>query len=658
MENRFTARDFLMMTLSVATIVVVLLVWVNFDRKWDRMVRIDENIARQQEQISRLRTVFETLEHQIEEAVVRIESIEWPEVGTRQVDPNGPIGNGEARNGTGAQTGTGETRVEPSDRGTRPRVTPRQAHSHDRLRRVRRMEGYREGETLTQVMHMTVGKLTPLVATDAYQSEIEGWVIESLADRDPETLEWSPLIAESWDISEDGLVYTFRMRRDVRFSDGSPLTARDVVYTYDLIMNPRIDTPRSRSYYERFESVTALDDFTVEFRLRDYYFLAFQFAAGMGILSEKYYSQFTEEEFNQSRGLLFGSGPYRLAVDPEDWRPGRQRIELVRNDLYWGPRPTFDRVVWREILEDTARSIAFTNRETDVHAPLPREFVRTKDSRSVREIANVFEFDSPTAGYRYIGWNFNDRDGNPGRFNDRRVRQAMTMLINRQEMADRINYGLATVSAGPFHFMGPQANPDIRPWPHDVERARRLLEEAGYTRGRDGILVDAEGRPFRFSLSTASGSPVGEEQALYIRDALAQVGIDMRVDLLEWSTLLSRINERNFDAIMLGWTGGIETDPNQIFHSSQIEDGGSNAISYSNPDLDALIEQARATVDENERMKVWHKVHAILHEDQPYTFLTHPKTAVFINRRVQNVEKLRVGLTPRQEWFIDAGATP
>lgn len=522
-----------------------------------------------------------------------------------------------------------------------------------RMRKARAMPGFAMGDWLVQAFPGGVAKLTPLLSADAYASLVQDGVLETLATRDPDTLEWRPLLSTGWKISDDGLTIAFTMRDGVRFSDGHPLTADDVVFTYDFIMNEKIAAPRERAYFKTIAKVENRGNNQVVFTFKEPYFEAFQLAASIQILPKHFYGQFTPEQFNQSVGLLLGSGPYRLE-SPTDWKPGAP-IQLVRNERYWGVTPAFDRRVYREVSNDTARLTAFRNGEIDLFGAAPEQYRELLRNQALLSRTNHFEYLSPTGGYRFIAWN-EKLDGRPTRFADKRVRQAMTMLIDRGRMIQEIMLGYAVQATGPFSPLSKQSDPTIKPWPYDVRRAKSLLAEAGFTdTNADGILEGPDGKPFVFKLTYPSGSANYERMVLFLKDALAKAGIVLTPDPLEWSVFTDRLNNKNFEAISLGWTAGIETDIYQMFHSSQMVPGGDDFMSYKNDELDKVIDQARHTVKEEDRMPLWHRAHQIIHEDQPYTFLAFGKSLVFLDQRIQNVQRTKIGLNPSEEWFVPKG---
>jgi peptide/nickel transport system substrate-binding protein len=489
---------------------------------------------------------------------------------------------------------------------------------------------------------------------DAYGNAVVGRVLESLLTRDPITLAWAPLVAKSLPkISDDGLTFTFELRNDVVFSDGQPLTADDVVFTYNLIMNPVIDCPRLRVYYGKLKSVEKRGDYEVAFTFKEPYFQSEEFAGGMQILPEHFYSKYTPEEYNKAPGLLMGSGPYRME-DPTGWAPGKQ-LQLVRNDRYWGPAAPFDRIVYKTFGEEIAKLTDFRNGDIDYPDNLfPEEYREMLKDPALVARTQHFEYENWTGGYRYIGWN-EKRNGKPTPFADQRVRLAMTLLTDRQRICKELNYGLATVVSGPFFGKNPQADPTLEPYPYDPERAKALLKDAGYAdRDGTGILRDSAGQPFTFQLIYPAGIPAYQQMVLFLKDAYAQAGITLEPNPLEWPIFSTKLKNRDFEAITLGWGTGLESDIYQMFSTDSQADGGDNAVSYSNPKLDALMTQARKTLDVAARMKLWQQCHRILHEDQPYTFLLTRKDLVFLDGRFKNVQLLPLGMNSDLEWFVPA----
>ena len=603
MENRFGFKDAVLVLLAVAILVSVWLGITQFNRQWDTVKRLDARLEQQSESLARLEN--------------------------------------RLRRGVAVPNDAGEDETTPA------------AESYFyRLMEPRGRPDFALGDWYVDAFASSVGKLTPIVSSDVYQTTIESFVLEPLIKRDPETLEFRPWIAKEWSISEDGLTYSFDLREDVVFADGEPLTADDVVFTYDLITNPAINAPQLQSYYEDVESVATEGDHRVIFTMSEPYFKAIEITGGLMVMPEHYYERFSPEEFNTMPGLLFGSGPYRLDVDPEDWEPNTGQVTLVRNDRYWGPRPIFDRLVWKTIADPTTQQVSFANGEIDRFGVPPDQFDRLKDHAALNEQGTLWRYESVAGAYFYIGWN-QRRDGEDTLFADQRVRRAMTMLLDREQMTEEIYSGLATVATGPFHRFSDQDDPDVEPWPHDPERAKQLLAEAGLTDDDgDGVLETPDGADFAFEFTYPADNPTYRQLGLFVKDSLARGGVTVELNPTEWNTMLQRIDERSFDAISLGWGGTVWSDPKQIFHSASIEGGGHNYVSYRNPELDELIDRARVTVDTQKRNAMWREVHRILHEDQPYTFLYSRESVIFLDDRFRNVTITNLGLNERTEYYV------
>jgi len=644
MENRFGIRDLIHVALLLAVIVVICVTMYQIDRQWEAMVDTRDQMARQADFAAQMfkEQKAQAANPQILELREELEKL-------RQTLERGVVVNA-GQNGTSPAQSTESPAAEDGIRWL-PAVG-RDVDPFERHKAAAAMEGYQRGDYLVDVFAVIPEKLTPLISSDVYGTIIQGEVLESLARRNPDTLEWQPLIARWWRISEDGLTMEFELRSNVVFSDGKPLTADDVVFSFEMIMNPAIEAPRARAYYEKVKSVTKLSPTRVRFTFNESYFKSFEIAAGMEILPKHFYEKFTPEQFNRSTGLLMGSGPYRLS-NPESWKPEPGKpIEVVRNELYWGPAAPFDRILWRVIPQDSTRLTAFGNGEIDKLYPTPEQYNQLIKDENILKKTLHFQYASPTAGYLYVGW-YQVKDGKPTIFADKRVRQAMTMLINRQMICDNIFLGLATPVTGPFSPLSKQYDHGIEPWPFDITRAKALLAEAGFTdRNNDRMLDKPDGSPLTIKLTYPSGSDTFNRVVLAIKDDFAKAGILLETDPLEWNVLIDRMTKRQLEACSLGWSGNLEGDPYQIFHSDQLKEGGDNNISYSNDQLDKLIVEARGLVDEEKRMALWKQVHQILHEDQPYTFLMTRKSLVFADKRFQNVQLLKTGPSPETEWFV------
>ncbi len=494
-----------------------------------------------------------------------------------------------------------------------------------------------DGDWLVNLLEAEPPTLNPVISTDAAASGIDEYIYESLLKRNEKTLELEPVLAERWEISDDHLTYTFHLRKNVSWQDGEPFTARDIQFSFDRIRDPSVDAAHLRNYYQDIDKLEVLDDYTVRFHYRIPYFLALEFCGGIPIVPAHLFKE--GENFNQhpiGRSPV-GTGPYRFL----HWRTGEE-VVLVRNDDYWGVKPHLNRVVFKIITDPTVALQVLKQGGLDTMGLNPMQWMRQTQSKRFEENYRKFKYYQPR--YTYIGWNMRKP-----MFSDRRVRQAMTMLVDREMILKKILFGLGTLVTGPFYVNSPEYDKDIKPYPYDPQAALALLKSAGWEdRGGKGVL-EKDGTPFEFEFLIAAGPKFYEQLATILQENLKEVGIRMTIRKLEWAVFIQKIGEHSFDACTLGWSMGWESDPYQIWHSSQA-DKGSNFVGFKNAEADRIIDTARQEFNQEKRNELYHRFHEILHEEQPYTFLFTVEALVAVAGRFRNVNLYPMGLEPKQWW--------
>lgn len=615
MENRFGLKDLLVTTLLGVIIILIFIKMMQDDRHWSELkeiqVRLDEQ-TRDFTQIRRLLTSGLT------------------------VNPNPTVS---------------PSPVDHADLDDATFGDP-----FRRIRQVQQLPDYAQGDWMVEVFPTSVPKLNELTSQDVYSRVVYSRVMESLADYDIEQRRMVPLLAKRWRMADDGLSMTIWLRENATFSNGDPFNADDVVYTHQLMSDSNIVNGRVIEYYRRLKTIEKLDDYTIRIHFTEVFYENFLRSLDFKVHSKKFMSQFTARQIREHPALLVGTGPYRLP-DPERYKPGDQ-IEVVRNERYWGVAGPWDRIIWRILEKDSSRFLAYQNGNIDGFATLPEQHVQMLQDQTLVDRSQHYIYAHILRGYSYIAWN-QQRKGEPTVFADKRVRQAMTMLIDRQRLIDEVYLGYAVMATGPFYHEGVQHNEAVKPWPHDPSAAMALLKEAGFTRSADGVLLKPDGEPFEIDFVYSAGSEFSQKIAFMIKDHLANGGIHLKLNPLKWSLMLKRLDEKDFDAITLMWgAGGLESDIEQMFHSRTIKDGD-NRNAYINPELDRFIERAHVTLDKAQRMTMWKQCHAILHEDQPYTFLVRPKTLLWLDRRIANVKLLPVfginfvsSMSVPIEWYV------
>lgn len=495
-----------------------------------------------------------------------------------------------------------------------------------------------EGDWLIYHLSAEPATLNPITATDAYEGTINsGNIYETLIERDNETLELKPMLAESWEISDDKLTYTFKLKKGIKWQDGAPFTSEDIVFSYKTIMNPKVDSPQLRSYYQEIRDVVAVDEHTVRFTYARPYFLALEFCGGMPIVPKHI---FAEGDFNTNPAgrKPVGTGPFKFVK----WTTGRE-IVLEKNHDYWGEKPHLNRIVFRIITDPSVTLQVLKREELDVSGLTPIQWSRQTSSRDFEKNFDKFSYFTPN--YSYIGWN-----STKPFFSDKRVRTAMTHLVHRELILEKIMFNLGAVVTNPFYINSPEYDKSIKPFPYDPEEAKRLLQEAGWTDHDGDGIRDKDGVKFAFEFLIPGGSETGEKIATILKEELDRMGIHMDIRKTEWAVFTTRLNERNFDAVTLAWSMGVESDPYQIWSSTQAEKG-SNFIGFRNAEADRLIEEARQEFDRDKRIEMYRKFSEIVHEEQPYTFLFCRKSTVAVNKRFENVVVYPLGIEPT-EWYV------
>ena len=528
--------------------------------------------------------------------------------------------------------------------------------------------------------------LNPLTSNDAASSRIRNEIFESLLTRHPQTLELRPHLAMARpQISDDKLTYTFTLRRDAHFQDGKPLTGHDVLFSLKAVKNPWVNAPHRRVYYQSIAQAELLDDYTIRLIAKELYFRNEAILGGIDVLPRHYYDpeglldaitiqdlntmgtapetveaalverakQFAERFNKDFSRQPMGSGPYKFV----EWKTG-QEVVLARDPQYWGSgkagidQPYVDRHVQRVFNNTDAALVALKAGDLDTMSLQPIQHLRqTSGGRFDKQFAKHLYF-SPS--YSWIGWN----NAHP-LFSDKRVRQAMTYLTNRQQMVKTILFDLGEVVDGPVYLFRPEYDKTLFSHPYDPQKALQLLGEAGWrdTDG-DGILdkvIDGQKTPFRFEIKFNSGNDIRKSAALTLQDELKKHGIDASVRQLDWTIFLDEVRNHKFEAVVLGWGMPLdEPDDYQVWHSSQADNKGSNVVSFKHPRVDALLEENRRTFDSQKRIELYREFQQILNDEQPYTFLFIQKAIVALEKRFHNVTIYPGGLRSLEWWVPKA----
>jgi peptide/nickel transport system substrate-binding protein len=436
-----------------------------------------------------------------------------------------------------------------------------------------------------------------------------------------------PSAAESYEESPDHLVFTFKLRKGMRFHDGKPVSARDLVATLDKILDPKEPTTSARSYYLDVKDYRALDENTFQVSLKKPYFLFLrQIATTLPILPAHLIDK-DEFRTNPIHRSPLGSGPWKFA----SWTLDPHQIVLERNEDYWGKKPYLEKLVFRFVPDPTVANQLFESGEFDLMTQIQPSLWMDM-SRNPKLIRDFNRIRFYSKNYSWIGWN----EERPF-FTDPRVRRALALLFDRDTFNRNVLFDLDKPTTCHFLQDSEDCDPGLQPLPYDPVRAKAHLKEAGWVdHDGDGVL-DKDGVKFRFTLLGPASSILMSKLSLVLKESYGRVGIEMDISRAEWSVFSKRVADRDFDACILMW-GDTDamSDPFQIWHSSQAK-AGSNMIGFRNTRADVLIEKARVEFDPVKRSALYRELGRVFYEEQPYLWLFIRPDLDAVRKRVKGI---------------------
>lgn len=469
-------------------------------------------------------------------------------------------------------------------------------------------EGGKQGGDLVISSTGSPTMFNPLYTSDTTSGIVEGFIYNGLTKTAPDGSK-EPDLATEWDFNEDGTVLTFKLRDDVYFHDGEKFTADDVVFTYSLPLHEDYTGPRA-TYFESVEKIEAIDDYTVEIILKSPDVTFLTKSTGYGILPEHILgdvpvADIGRHEFNTKEPI--GTGPFKFV----EWKQG-QHVLVEANEDYFDGRPNFDTITQKIVDDSNAQLVQFQAGDID--------FIGVSSDNLTAAQALVdrgeAEMDSILANsYTYIGYNHRKP-----MFQDKRVRQALSYAIDKEAFIETVMHGNAIAAHHPGYPEGWAFNEDTMEFDYDPDKALELLAEAGWEeKNEDGILVNEDGEEFKFTLKLQQGNTVRTKLAEYAQEQWREIGISVDLNVSEWSAYLKELDERDFDAFILGLSASLDPSVTTVYHSSQ--EDALNRGGYNNPELDELMIESDHTTDEKERAEQIKEIQAIIAEDQPMTYI-------------------------------------
>ena len=457
-------------------------------------------------------------------------------------------------------------------------------------------------------------------------------------------------LAESWDVADDNSSVTFNLRRDVFWHDGEQTDAHDVAFTYVTVTNPETGFPNAafwNHYVKGPDGIEVVDDFTVRIRMEPHAEFLDPFRS-LGILPEHLLGDVPPAELKThpyGTQCPVGNGPFVF------WSHSPQERWVFEANPGFpqglGGRPYLDRYMYRIIPEQTTLLAELLTRNIDVYiSPAPDQAQRILDDPGVELLRYPFR------NYVLVGWN-----SRRPQLADARVRRAITMGTDRESIVEAILQGYGVVADGsvpPFHWAYDTDAPGLQ---YDPEAAMALLTEAGWVdRDGDGVRENAAGDPLSFSIKYNTGNQQRQNIAEIMQAQLAEVGIEVRPQVVEWATLLQQINTpelRDFDGVVMGWVVEYKLDDTDLFHSERIDQPYAWS-GTTNPDIDRLLVRLGSTIDREEAKALWAEYQEELIEEQPYTFFYFPERLDGVSTRLEGVQMdARGEWLNIREWYVD-----
>ncbi len=480
--------------------------------------------------------------------------------------------------------------------------------------------------TLELSISSSPARINPLLATDSASGEVAGWIFNGLVKFDQNGAIIGDLAEKFY--FENNTTLIFELRKGVKWHDGKPFGADDVIFTYTMLISPKLLTP----YKDDFKSVKAvkkLDEYRVKVTYHKPYFKALSIWM-MGVLPKHLW----EKEFDPMTSPLnkhpIGTGPYKMA------KPFKvnERIVLESNEEYYPHAPYIKKINLHYIGDPSTQFITLQAKELDMGGIDPLQAQRQIDD----EFRSHYQLiEQPSFSYTYIGFNLRDP-----KFQDRRVREAIAYAIDKQEIIDLLFFSHGIACHGPF-MPGSDTYPkDFEPKGYRPKQSAVLLKELGYTKEH----------PLSFEVVTDAGNQTRVYAAQIIQHQLSKVGIEMKIRTMEWQAFLNTVvMPHQFEAVLLGWSLSLIPDAYSIWHSDGDKAGGFNFVGYHNSEVDRLINVSEETIDTKAFGEQYRKIFRLIADDYPYIFLYIPNSITAVNKNIEGIKPALIGIQYNQiDW--------
>lgn len=481
--------------------------------------------------------------------------------------------------------------------------------------------------TLTLSISSSPSRLNPILANDSASSEITNWLFNGLFKYDKDGNVVGD-IAKSF-YFETATKLVVKLKDNVFWHDGVKLSAKDVVFTYEQIVSPNVFNS-IKSNFTQIDSLSIVDDYTLEINYKQAYFKALEiWMVGLlpyHILKDE--KNLMTSSFNKNP---IGNGSYKIKEFKANYD-----IELFANENFYDGKPNISKILYKFIPDVNTAFLYLKQGKLDLGSLTPMQISRQIDDEFRK---NYTIIETPSFSFTYLGFNLE----NP-KFQDKRVREALSLAINKDELIDILFFGYAQVCNGPFMPNTFAYNNDISPLEQNIIKAKKLLEEAGYN----------EKNPLSFEVVTNTGNDIRINTAQILQHQLKKVGVNMKIRVMEWQSFLNTVvHPRKFETVLLGWSLALMPDAYPLWHSSSAKLGGFNLVNYKNEKVDKLIEKGVSTINKDELAKIYQEIFKLISEDLPYLFLYIPEQITVVNKKIQNVSPSIIGIMHNQkDWKI------
>lgn len=496
-----------------------------------------------------------------------------------------------------------------------------------------------DGDMLVVGITTDLDTMFPPVSNSVSSSDVYGNIYWYLMRSEPDFIHFRPGLADSFSFSDDSLQVTFHIHPGVTWHDGEPFTADDVVFAHEVCRAPEINWS-AVSWLDHITNVEAVDPLTVRFTYDERYMYQIVDANVCYPLPEHILGDvpFAEMANHPIARAPIGNGPFRFL----SWTAGQEVVLEANPDFALG-RPHLNRVSFRIIPDATNLATQIQNGDVDLW---PR-FTPPSFYPQFTNDPDLVVHSYPGRSYTYVGWNTQDP-----LFQDKRVRQALTLAMNRQEIVDALVYGQGQVGTQPLISTIWAHDPTIEPYPFDADSAAALLEAAGWTDADGDGIREKDGRSLSFSMKTNNDNRLRVDIATVLQQQLRAVGADVRPEPLEFNQFIEELLDKDFQAAVAGWSVGIKAELQPTFGQGELF----NFVSADNDELQGLITQAELTRDMEAAKELWSRAQRIVVDEAYYSFLFQLNDLHAIDSRFQDVDMNAYGWSFNlEEWYVPEG---